>query len=354
MKHQTKTLFLTVVAVIGVVVTLGFGASAEQAGTPATEAQGAPAGARGQGPAGPARQGGPGGGPSFPGVTPLNVLVVSGGCCHDYPGQGRLIYDILNKVAPINWTFALGMTNIPDGRLPLYSEPTYGAKYDLIVHNECWANGDFSHKFLENVVAPHLQGTASMVFHCSLHSYRAAPDGEDAWREMLGVTSHRHTRAHPLAVKWSDDPITRGLEPVTTPSDELYVIEKVWPGTTALATVVNDVDQGVSGAPGSISNDVYPVAWKHEYPADKGGARVFGTSLGHANENWDVPQFQEMVVRGFRWVMRKDPLVGWTPASPAAAGQAGPAGGPGGAGRQGAGRPGGPGANPAEPTAGGR
>jgi hypothetical protein len=305
--------------------------AAPQAGAPAAGRGGAPAQPGGsQDPAAGAgrRGGGPGGGNAFPGVTPLNVLVVSGGCCHDYPGQDRILYDILNKVAPIHWTFSLGMTNIPDGRLPLYSQPNYGATYDLIVHNECWANGDFSHKFLQDVVAPHLRGVPSMVFHCSLHSYRAAPDGEDAWREMLGVTSHRHTRAHPLAVRWSEDPITKGLEAVTTPVDELYVIEKVWPGTTALATVVNDVDQGISGAAGSISNDVYPVAWKHEYAVEKGGARVFGTSLGHANESWNLPQFQEMVIRGFRWVMRKDPLIGWTATVPAAGGRQGGAGAP--------------------------
>ena len=134
-----------------------------RAGAPAQPGPG-----QGQPGAGPARQGGgPGGGAAFPGVTPINVLVVSGGCCHDYPGQDRLLYDILNKVAPIHWTFALGMSNIPDGRLPLYGDPNYGNKFDLIVHNECWANGDFPPQFLQNIVSPHTRGTPSMVFHCS-------------------------------------------------------------------------------------------------------------------------------------------------------------------------------------------
>jgi type 1 glutamine amidotransferase len=159
-----------------------------------------------------------------------------------------------------------------------------------------------------------------VVFHCSLHSYRSVPDGQDFWREMLGVTSHRHTRAHEIPVKWSDDPITRDLPAFTTPVDELYVIEKSWPGTKAIATAVNDVDQGVAGAAGTISNDVYPVVWSHEFTADRGGARTFGTSLGHSNDVWNTPQFQELVIRGFRWALRKDPFAPWPTAPPAASG----------------------------------
>jgi hypothetical protein len=258
------------------------------------------------------------GGPSFAGQKPVNVLVVSGGCCHDYPGQNRILYDILNKVAPIHWTFALGMTSIPDGRLPLYEDANYAARFDLVVHNECWTN-ELPPAFMQNIVGPHTRGTPALIFHCSLHSYRSMPAGMDWWRELIGVTSFRHTRAHEIEVKWSaDDPITKDLPAFKTPVDELYVIAKSWPGTKALATAINAQDQGVASAAGTISNDVYPVAWSREYPADKGGARVFGTSLGHANGTWDAPQFQEMVTRGFRWVMRKDPLVGWTPTPPAA------------------------------------
>jgi type 1 glutamine amidotransferase len=281
-----------------------------QGGQPADPAQ---AGRRGGG-------GGPGGGGMWAGQKPVNVLVVSGGCCHDYPGQNRLLYDILNKVAPIHWTFALGMTSIPDGRLPLYEDSNYAAKFDLVVHNECWTPA-LPPAFMQNIVRPHLNGVPAMIFHCSLHSYRDQPDGQDWWRELIGVTSKRHTRAHNIEVKWSqDDPITKDLPAYTTPTDELYVILKTWPGTKALGTAINDVDQGVAGAQGTISNDVYPVVWSHEFPADKGGARVFGTSLGHGNDTWNTPQFQEIVIRGFRWAMRKDPLVGWTPATAAPAG----------------------------------
>jgi hypothetical protein len=46
-----------------------------------------------------------------------------------------------------------------------------------------------------------------------------------------------------------------------TPMDELYIIEKVWPGTIPLATSISEVD-----------GKAYPIAWVHDY----GKARAFG------------------------------------------------------------------------------
>ena len=33
---------------------------------------------------------------------------------------------------------------------------------------------------------------------------------------------------------------------------------------------------------------------------DYGGARVFGTTLGHGNETWNDPVFQDLLRRGFQ------------------------------------------------------
>ncbi len=314
-------LLLTTVAALSA---LGIGALAQappggDQAAPAATAAPAPAGGQGAAqpgePAAGARRGGRGG-PSWAGQVPLNVLVVSGGCCHDYPGQNRIIHDVLNRAAPINWTQVIGMTNlsVTQGKLPLYADPAYASKFDLVIHNECWANGDFPPSFMQNMTSGHDRGIPALMIHCSLHSYRSSP--LDFWRELIGITSRRHTFAHPIKVTWNqDDPITKGLPEWTTPTDELYVVEKVWPGVKAIATAVNNqrdgkgqLDNGVAGP-----NETYPVAWTQTY---KGSSRVFGTSLGHANATWDTPQFQELLTRGFRWVMGKDPLVGWTPTPP--------------------------------------
>ena len=76
-----------------------------------------------------------------------------------------------------------------------------------------------------------------------------------------------------------------------TPMDELYVIEKMWPNTTALATAVSPEDK-----------TEYALAWASEYT----GARVFGTTLGHGNDTWADPTFQDLLVRGIKWALKRE------------------------------------------------
>ena len=69
-------------------------------------------------------------------------MIVTGGCCHDYSGQSKVLMGIFNAVMPINWTVVQGMSSVPDGRLPLYDNPDWAKGSDIVIHNECWANGD--------------------------------------------------------------------------------------------------------------------------------------------------------------------------------------------------------------------
>jgi uncharacterized protein len=262
---------------------------------PPPGAQPAPPPPPGGQPAGAGRQGGAPGilGPNanpFAGQTPVNAMIVTGGCCHDYTGQSKILMDTLNAVMPINWTVVQGMSSLPEGKLPLYENPEWAKGMDIVIHNECWANGNLPAQIVQNITRPNV---ARMFLHCTLHSYRVMTD--DSWRELIGMTSRRHTRAHNILLKWADgDPITAGLPPYVTPIDELYVIEKAWPNTKALATAVSPEADGAT----------YPLVWTHEYH----GARVFGTSLGHGNETFNTNQFKELVTRGFRWALKKEPI----------------------------------------------
>lgn len=262
----------------------------------------------------PTPQGGPGGN-QFAGQTPVNAMVVTGGCCHDYTGQTKVLMDTLNAVMPIHWTVVQGMTSLPDGRLPLFDNADWARGMDIVIHNECWANVDLSPEVIRRITAA---AVPRLFFHCALHSYRVMTD--DSWRELIGATSRRHTRSHNIAVKWAEGhPITDGLPPYVTPIDELYVIEKEWPGFTALATAVSPEE----------GHPTFPLVWTHDYR----GTRVFGTSLGHGNETWHTNQFKELVTRGFRWALKRDPVVLRPPTQPARGGGAG------GQGRGGAGAP---------------
>jgi hypothetical protein len=259
-----------------------------------------------QQPTGAGRQGG---GPQpnrFAGQTPINAMIVTGGPFHDYSGQSKILMDTLGAVMPINWTVVQGLTHATNAKLPLYDNPDWAKGMDIVIHNECWADNDLPAPIVQNITRP---AVPRMFFHCTLHSYRVMKD--DSWRELIGMTSRRHTASHNILLKWAeDDPITAGLPPFVTPIDELYVIEKVWPNTKPLATAVSPED-GVT----------YPAVWTHEYR----GQRVFGTTLGHGNETFNANQFKELLTRGFRWALKKEPIA--LPPPPPRGGGAGRGGG---------------------------
>lgn len=246
------------------------------------------------GPGGTAREERPQGrrGPRdpFAGQTPVNALMISGGCCHDYIAEDAILMKTLSTQLPVEWT-VLYTGRAGDKKVELYNEPNWAAKYDIVVHNECYATVD-DREFVSKIVAAHAKGVPGMVIHCSMHSYRSLES--DEWREFLGVTTRRHTRPHNIAVKVVDpnQGVLKGFKTDwVTPSDELYVIEKLWPNAKALATAISPED-----------NAVYPMIWTNEYH----GARVFGTTVGHAAETWDDPAFLDLLSRGFKWAVQRE------------------------------------------------
>ena len=37
-----------------------------------------------------------------------------------------------------------------------------------------------------------------------------------------------------------------------------------------------------------------------------GGTRVFGTTLGHGNDTWNDPVFQDLLGRAFKWAVKRE------------------------------------------------
>jgi len=225
----------------------------------------------------------------------LRALVISSGAFHDYLYQSRVFIEQVGAAVPVDWTLALqGDARGTATRYPIYDRADWAAGFDIVVHNECSA--DISEAaFIRRITEAHrVSRVPAMVVHCAMHSYRSAT--VDDWRSFLGVTSRVHTPQFRIPVQWSNDPIVAGLQAGwVTPMDELYVVEKVWPGVRALAAAVDYRDQRS-----------YPVAWVHE----PDGVRVFGTTLGHGTATWDDPVYQRLLVRGFRWAVGLDPAAG--------------------------------------------
>ena len=232
------------------------------------------------------------GGQAAPPAGPrINALVVSGGCCHDYPLQARLLMDAVNRSLNVDWTVVVQGGRGTRGSMPVYARSDWSKGFDIVIHNECLADID-DPQYIRQITAAHRGGPPAIVLHCAMHSYRAATI--DDWRELLGVTSRRHTRQFPIPVKIAanDHPVMKGFkQDWVTPVDELYVIEKLWPNTTPLATAVSIEDKSE-----------YAVAWASEYA----GTRVFGTTLGHGNDTWSDATFQDLLVRGIKWALKRD------------------------------------------------
>ena len=266
--HATTFRFVVLASTLVLVLTL----SAQE--TP-------PAGQRGRGR----------GGDQFAGQPRVNALVISGGGFHDYPFQAKVLVDSVSKVLPVDWTVAIQGGRGTTGKQPLLENPGWAKGFDIVVHNQCFADTT-DEALIQRITAAQRGGPPAIVIHCAMHTYRAST--ADTWREFLGVTTKRHTKAHNISVKVAakDHPIMKGFkEDWVTPVDELYVIDKFWPNSQALATAVSPEDQ-----------KEYPLAWVSDY----GGSRVFGTTLGHGNDTWNDPVFQDLLGRAFKWALKRD------------------------------------------------
>ncbi len=226
-------------------------------------------------------------------IKPLRALLITGGCCHDYAIQAKALTEAAEKLGPVSWTIVNEGGTTKNAKIRLYEDPNWAKAYDVVVHNECFADLD-DPSYTRQITQAHKGGTPAVVIHCAMHTYRLLR--VDDWREFLGVTSRRHDHQAQYSVTPTSaaksHPAMRGFpEKWVTPMDELYVIEKIWPNTTALATAVSEAD-----------GRTYPTIWTNVF----GGTRVFGTTFGHGNATWHDPIFLNVVSRGLWWAAGRE------------------------------------------------
>ncbi len=242
-------------------------------------------------------------------AEPLHVLLVCGGCCHDYEAQKKILSEGIKARANVEFTIV--HEGIPQGaddgrkhRVSIYEKPDWWKGYDLVLHDECFGYVD-DNSFVENIVAAHKAGVPAVMLHCSSHSYRMATT--DEWRQLVGITSRSHETKHDLDVELTqpDHPVMKGFPAKWhDPQDELYKNEKIWPTATPLAQ-----------AYGVDTKQNHVCIWVNTY----GKARVFTTTLGHSNETVSSDVYLGLVTRGLLWACGKlnddgTPAPGYGPA----------------------------------------
>jgi type 1 glutamine amidotransferase len=223
-------------------------------------------------------------------VPPIRVLLITGGCCHEYDYQANKLVEGTKARAHVEWKVLLDPRRGTRGEIHLYDDPKWAAGYDVVVHNECFAD-TADPEYIRKITEVHKAGVPAVVIHCAMHTYRAARI--DDWREFVGVTSmhHEHQSEYPVRSVAPAHPIMQGFpDEWITPRDELYIIRKIWPNTKPLAVSKSE-----------RSGEEQPVFWTSQY----GKARVFGTTYGHGNATFNDPVFINTLTRGLLWTVDK-------------------------------------------------
>jgi type 1 glutamine amidotransferase len=248
---------------------------------------------------------------------PLRVLLVAGGCCHEYDKQTVALKEgieaRLNAVVDVAYNPDKSTKAVFD----IYKSSEWAKDFDVVIHDECSA--DVTDKaYVENILAAHRNGTPALNLHCAMHSYRwgnfrepvKAGDDNAGWYEMLGLQSTGHGPQEPVSITYTDasHPITKGLENWTTIKEELYNNIQIMTGK-ALASgkqmVKPKAKKGepppAADAPAKEENAV--VAWTNEYGPKK--TRIFSTTIGHNTETVKDPRYLDLVTRALLWTTGK-------------------------------------------------
>ena len=175
---------------------------------------------------------------------PLKVLLLTGGCCHDYAKQK----DILKKGIEARANAEVTIDFVDDGstspKLPIYGNPSYAKGYDVVIHDECAADVN-EPNLVEGILKPHRDGIPGVNLHCAMHCYRIGNPNDPVtlgtphalWFEYLGLQSSGHGAQLPISISFTDQtsPITKGLTDWTTINEELYNNVKLYSGAQSEA-----------------------------------------------------------------------------------------------------------------------
>ena len=245
-------------------------------------------------------------------VKPLKVLLVIGGCCHDYAKQQFLIAEGMQARVNCEVKIEYSADSSTKPQFAIYQDAGWAKAFDVVIHDECAADVT-DQKVIDNIVNAHKDGVPAVNLHCAMHSYRKGdfkapmqPDApEAAWFNLLGLQTCRHGAQKPIAVAFTDKehPIVKGMADWTTVNEELYNnvhgIEgnfKTWPTAHALA-------EGKQDAGDKPGDNHTVVVWTNEFGPKK--TKIFSTTLGHNNDTVADARYLDMVSRGLLWTCGK-------------------------------------------------
>jgi len=251
--------------------------------------------------------------PAADAVKPLRVLLVAGGCCHDYATQTRILEQGIEARVRADVEVVFNPDKSTKAMFEIYGKPDWASGYDVVIHDECSADVT-DPTYVERILAAHRRGTPAVNLHCAMHSYRwgdfrqavAAGAENGGWFEMLGLQSTSHGPQQPIEIVFADraHPVVQTLTDWKTVNEELYNNIQVLPTAKVLATgrqlVPPKPKKNEPADPAAKPTEANAVvAWTNEYGPNK--TRIFSTTLGHNNDTVGDDRYLDLVTRGLLW-----------------------------------------------------
>jgi len=245
-------------------------------------------------------------------VKPLRVLIVAGGCCHEYDKQTMALKEGIESRLNAIVDVAYNPDKTTKATFEIYKAKDWSKDFDIIVHDECSADVT-DPAYVNAILDAHKAGKPAVNLHCAMHSYRwgnfreAVKPGTDnsGWYEFIGLQSTGHGPKEPIVISFTDKthPITQGLEDWTTINEELYNNIQILTGkplASGVQIVPPKAKKGETLPPDAKAAEVTAVvAWTNEYGPNK--TRVFSTTLGHNTETVADARYLSLITRGILW-----------------------------------------------------
>jgi type 1 glutamine amidotransferase len=245
----------------------------------------------------------------------LRILLVAGGCCHDYATQTQLLKDGIEARLNATVDVAYNEDKTTKATFPIYESDDWAKDFDLVIHDECSADVT-DPVYVNRILKAHRDGKPAVNLHCGMHSYRwdnfrepvKIGDSNAGWYEMIGIQSTGHGPQSPIDISYTDKthPITVGLADWTTINEELYNNIQIFPTAKALANgrqmQLPKQAKGKAKDPNAKAQEVTAVvAWTNEFGPNK--TRIFSTTIGHNNDTVGDARYLDLVSQGIRWAV---------------------------------------------------
>jgi type 1 glutamine amidotransferase len=134
-----------------------------------------------------------------------------------------------------------------------------------------------------------------------MHSASDTFHGSPAYLDMLGneFLTHGEQASIDAIVENRSHPASSPLGERSRVFDEIYKFTRANRGTV---TMLLSLDRHPNdGLPGAGQPADLPLAWAKSH----GQGRVFYTALGHREDVWQDPLYQQHILGGIRWVLRR-------------------------------------------------